>query len=186
MIWPLFIVIPIFIKYYSIKVQYIKDYTGRQSVIIINEYDNNILWQITSYIHCITLTINGIMTIILIRLLKIELKKIIDTNNCYKVDISMTKYAIIYFILFGFVVIVEIPMTIASNLEFYDIANDLLTLTVLCQSLIVFYPSYGLLILCKDIRITFFEFIGLKKNDTISHILHQKKNTSRKRSQLVK
>uniref|UniRef100_A0A0N5CIU8 Serpentine receptor class gamma n=1 Tax=Strongyloides papillosus TaxID=174720 RepID=A0A0N5CIU8_STREA len=132
-IWPLFITLPIFFKYISAEGIYIEDNIGRLSVTFVNLNVSNDIWMTSTYIHCISLLINLILTVMLILTARKKSRNSKGQNNSMKIDIMLTKYAFMYFIMFGLLVSIEIPMLIATNLGAYDLANNMFTLIALCQ-----------------------------------------------------
>uniref|UniRef100_A0A0N5A145 Serpentine receptor class gamma n=1 Tax=Parastrongyloides trichosuri TaxID=131310 RepID=A0A0N5A145_PARTI len=162
-IWPFFIIIPIFIIFCTSQVNYEEDEIGRLSAVYVDPHISTFLWMTTIYLHCASFISNGILNIILIYTLKTSFKYKSNIDKSFKMDVTMTKYAIIYFLIFSFALSIEIIETILLTFEEYALANDFLTLTTLCQTLIVFFPPYGLLFLSKDIRRSFFKHFGIRK-----------------------
>uniref|UniRef100_A0A0N5A5N8 Serpentine receptor class gamma n=1 Tax=Parastrongyloides trichosuri TaxID=131310 RepID=A0A0N5A5N8_PARTI len=150
--WPLIFAIPMFIVYHNAKVDYVEDESGRLSVVFLDANVNNILWYTTIYIHLAVLVLNFVLNVLLIKQCRQEVGKNAKRGKNFKLDITMAKFALVYYIIFVIVFGTEVVMTLALNSELYSLANDFLSTIPLCQSLLVFSPPYTLLILSDDLR----------------------------------
>uniref|UniRef100_A0A0N4Z1F6 Serpentine receptor class gamma n=1 Tax=Parastrongyloides trichosuri TaxID=131310 RepID=A0A0N4Z1F6_PARTI len=160
---PIFIVSPYFFRFLTTNVEYVEDDTGRLTFICSDENVNTLILDISLYSHCIFLAINIILNVVLIYTLKVSLKPNSKGIKIHKTDVNMTKFCIVQLITLTSNVIVEVTMTLAFSFENPSLANDALSVIVLCQSMIVFFPLYGLLYLSTSLRKQFYQSIGLGK-----------------------
>uniref|UniRef100_A0A0N5C7B8 Serpentine receptor class gamma n=1 Tax=Strongyloides papillosus TaxID=174720 RepID=A0A0N5C7B8_STREA len=170
-IWPITVVVPIFIVYCSTKVNFIVDpLSGRIFQNFFDEKVNRDIWSVVIGLHITALIINGVLNIFLIRIIRKEFGSRTNVNNQdsdNRIDLAMSKYAIIHFICFGMIAILETVIVFAFKGGLTYLAYDCLTIYVLAETMMVFFSPYALLILSKDIRKRFFLFLGLGKLNKI-------------------
>uniref|UniRef100_A0A0N4Z634 Serpentine receptor class gamma n=1 Tax=Parastrongyloides trichosuri TaxID=131310 RepID=A0A0N4Z634_PARTI len=163
-VWPVFIVIPIFIGFCDADVNYIVDEErGRFIQNFTDETTNDTIWSITLYIHIFSMILNAILNVFIIITTRSKHKLPKSTNKELRIDITMSKFTLIYFFSFGFVVILEIILFFAFKYKKKEISFNCLTFYILAQTIMVFFSPYTLLFLSKELRSKFFQFCGLTK-----------------------
>uniref|UniRef100_A0A0K0F1Q2 Serpentine receptor class gamma n=1 Tax=Strongyloides venezuelensis TaxID=75913 RepID=A0A0K0F1Q2_STRVS len=171
-IWPVVVVTPIFIAYCRTPVNFIVDpLSGRIFQNFFDERVNNDIWSLVIGLHITALIVNGVLNIFLVRIIKKEFRRsrtnVSSQDSDNRVDLAMSKYALIHFVCFGMVAIVETIIVFAFRGNSTYLAYNCLTTYVLAETIMVFFSPYTLLILSKDIRKRFFLFLRLGKLNKI-------------------
>ncbi|CEF69682.1 7TM GPCR, serpentine receptor class v (Srv) family-containing protein [Strongyloides ratti] len=183
-IWPIGVVLPIFIIFCHSKVNFISDpSTGRLTQNFVDNDVNNSIWTTTILFHIFSLLTNGILNILLVKTIKKEFKNNRinmqnSSNSDNSIDLAMAKYAFMHFLFFGMIAVLETIIVAAFRYNFDSLAFNCLTLFVLAETIMVFFSPYALLVLSKDIRIRFFIFIGFNKLNNVFNYFSSNLQTS--------
>uniref|UniRef100_A0AC35TY79 Serpentine receptor class gamma n=1 Tax=Rhabditophanes sp. KR3021 TaxID=114890 RepID=A0AC35TY79_9BILA len=172
--WRLFLLLawpfPIITVYFIHFVQYPTTFAlDDEDGVMVGSYADPIptfqSWFIVFLSHILTLILVAILNFLLIR--KLKKVSIVESlaSQVSKTEITLSKFAQVYFVIILICVVDELILCIANEFGWIAAYKYGMTFYMAVESLIIFFPPYTLMIISNDVRKMFFVFIGLRKND---------------------